>query len=183
MNVNEGERPNLSQSGNMTTSGPKTENCSKIVHHWSSENCLQPKFISSLKCKTFCQCLSLKEISFLSVACSDGSWCLSKNVRLDFIQLSSISQMILPFIFFSLCFQHQAQNQIAMCLSLRYTLQWWRPMYSLVGSYFIVLCLVIPILWAENEKGIKDNMEYLQYDYILTWTAYEPLILCLSCNK
>ena len=29
----------------------------------------------------------------------------------------------------------------------------------------------------------KDNMEYLQHDYILTWTAYEPLILWLSCNK
>ena len=25
-------------------------------------------------------------------------------------------------------------------------------------------------------------MEYL-HDYILTWTAYEPLILCVSCNK
>ena len=32
---------------------------------------------------------------------------------------------------------------------------------------------------------IKDtcNMEYLQHDYILTWTAYKPLISCLSCNK
>ena len=30
---------------------------------------------------------------------------------------------------------------------------------------------------------LKDNMEYLQRDYILTWIAYEPLILCLSCNK
>ena len=30
---------------------------------------------------------------------------------------------------------------------------------------------------------IIDNMEYLQHDYILTWTAYEPLILCLSRNK
>ena len=26
-------------------------------------------------------------------------------------------------------------------------------------------------------------MENLQHDYILTWTAYEPLILCLSCNE
>ena len=26
-------------------------------------------------------------------------------------------------------------------------------------------------------------MEYLQHDYILTWTLYEPLSLCLSCNK
>ena len=26
-------------------------------------------------------------------------------------------------------------------------------------------------------------MEYLQHDYILTWTAYEPLMSCLSCNK
>ena len=24
---------------------------------------------------------------------------------------------------------------------------------------------------------------HLQHDYILTWTAYEPLILCLSCNN
>ena len=31
----------------------------------------------------------------------------------------------------------------------------------------------------------KDNMEYLQHDYILTWTASEsePFILCLSGNK
>ena len=26
-------------------------------------------------------------------------------------------------------------------------------------------------------------MEYLQLDKILTWTPYEPLIICLSCNK
>ena len=30
---------------------------------------------------------------------------------------------------------------------------------------------------------LKYNMGYLQHDYILTWTAYDPLILCLSCNK
>ena len=30
---------------------------------------------------------------------------------------------------------------------------------------------------------LKDNMEYLQHDYILKWTAYEPLILWLSCKK
>ena len=26
-------------------------------------------------------------------------------------------------------------------------------------------------------------MEYLQHDYMLIWTASEPLIVCLSCNN
>ena len=29
----------------------------------------------------------------------------------------------------------------------------------------------------------KDNMECLQHNYILTWVAFKPFILCLSCNK
>ena len=36
--------------------------------------------------------------------------------------------------------------------------------------------------WREVDT-LKDNMEYLQHDYMLMWTASEPLILCLSCNK
>ena len=31
--------------------------------------------------------------------------------------------------------------------------------------------------------NVKDSMEYLQHDYMLTWTAFEPFNLCLSCNK
>ena len=34
-----------------------------------------------------------------------------------------------------------------------------------------------------NIWALKDSMEYLQHNYILTWTAYEPLILCLFCNE
>ena len=41
-----------------------------------------------------------------------------------------------------------------------------------LGSFFFL-----------NSQVFKDNMEYLQHDYILTWTAYKPLILCLFCNK
>ena len=37
-------------------------------------------------------------------------------------------------------------------------------------------CVVVP-------SWFKDNMEYLQHDYMLTWTTFEPFILCLSCNK
>ena len=29
---------------------------------------------------------------------------------------------------------------------------------------------------VESQKGIKDNMKYLQHDYMLIWTASEPLI-------
>ena len=29
----------------------------------------------------------------------------------------------------------------------------------------------------------KDNMEYLQHDYMLTWVTFEPFTLCLSWNK
>ena len=36
---------------------------------------------------------------------------------------------------------------------------------------------------TNSSTTVKDNMEYLQHDKILTSTPYEPLILCLSCNK
>ena len=38
------------------------------------------------------------------------------------------------------------------------------------------------VTWRVEMIDIKI-IEYLQHDYILTWTPYEPLILCLSCNK
>ena len=31
--------------------------------------------------------------------------------------------------------------------------------------------------------GTVSDMEYLQHDSTLTWTAFEPFILCLSCKK
>ena len=34
-----------------------------------------------------------------------------------------------------------------------------------------------------NFHLFKDNMEYLQHEYMWTWAAFEPFILCLSCNK
>ena len=32
-------------------------------------------------------------------------------------------------------------------------------------------------------KSLKDNIKYLQHQYMLTWAAFESFILCLSCNK
>ena len=44
---------------------------------------------------------------------------------------------------------------------------------------------VISFFWCSvycmNE--VKDNMEYLQHDYMLIWTASDPLSLHLSCDK
>ena len=41
----------------------------------------------------------------------------------------------------------------------------------------------MPRIPRSHERNLKINMEYLQHDYMLTGTAFQPFILCLSCNK
>ena len=45
--------------------------------------------------------------------------------------------------------------------------------FATVGQKFRVGLNYIPEWQPGSDQGIKDNMEYLQHDYILTWTAYE----------
>ena len=66
---------------------------------------------------------------------------------------------------------------------------------ALIGALTCWLCCQVHVYQAgvygicmlyQNQAtiiGLKIIWSTMQHDYILTWTAYEPFILCLSCNK
>ena len=54
-----------------------------------------------------------------------------------------------------------------------------RQLWDQLGEWWLLLLLTTFC----SSLLVKDNMEYLQHDYKLMWTAFVPFVLCFFCNK